>query len=390
MENNSLLKLIKELSAKSRVSGYRGEMENFVLIKNKISNNFPGKAHFQNYKILTWKELKAPELVVDEKNVECVSVYYNPAGSFSGRLEFFDSDQSEEDNEFKIYSIRNRKDIKAFILVSKNFERPFYYSQGLVSYLLPSVIVGSKHLEFLKSKIGKKVSLKIKSKFLIKNSRNLVHKISDRKKKFKLIAAAHVDTVPHSRGVIDDAAGIAILLKLAEKLKKTNLPFDVWMIYFGAEENSMYGSKYFIETLKSEELSRIKYMISVDGVGLGHKITAYSESDYHPQIEKAFESIKPDLILKNIDDSLDSSDQYYFKLAGVDSCLLSGIAENHYYHSKEADELKNINTKLCEETVQGLFNFISNMEFKSPDISFSKKSRKINFLKNLAFLYRNL
>lgn len=388
--NNNLLKLIKELSAKSRVSGYRGELESFILIKNKISNNFPGRVYFQNYKILTWKELKDPELITDKETVECISAYYNPAGSFSGRLEFFDSDQSEEDNEFEVYSIRNRKDIKALIFVSKNFEKPFYYNRGLASYLLPSVIVGSKYLEFFKSKVGEKASLKIKSKFLVKNSRNLVHKISDRKNKLKLIIAAHVDAVPHSRGVIDDASGVAILLELAEKINKKKLPFDVWMIYFGAEENSMYGSKYFIETLRKEELSKIRYMISVDGVGLGNCVSAYSETDYHSQVEKAFESIKSNLLLKNIDDAIDSSDQYYFKLAGIDSCLLSGVAKDFYYHSGEADKLKNVNINLCEKTVQGLFNFITNIEFKSPDINFNKRIGRINFFKKLALLYENL
>ena len=48
-----------------------------------------------------------------------------------------------------------------------------------------------------------------------------MHKISDRKNKLKLIIGAHIDTVPNSKGVFDNASGIAGTLIASKILKKT-------------------------------------------------------------------------------------------------------------------------------------------------------------------------
>lgn len=69
-------------------------------------------------------------------------------------------------------------------------------------------------------------------------------------------------------GADDNASGTAALLEIAEKLvlKKGQLKRSVVFIAFGAEEQGLLGSKYFVEH-PLVPLSQIKLMINMDMVG---------------------------------------------------------------------------------------------------------------------------
>jgi len=69
-------------------------------------------------------------------------------------------------------------------------------------------------------------------------------------------------------GADDNASGTAALLEIAEKLvsKKEELKRSILFIAFGAEEQGLLGSKYFVEN-PLIPLSQIKLMINMDMVG---------------------------------------------------------------------------------------------------------------------------
>ncbi|MDN3665011.1 M28 family metallopeptidase [Algibacter miyuki] len=69
-------------------------------------------------------------------------------------------------------------------------------------------------------------------------------------------------------GADDNASGTAALLEIAEKLaaNKDQLKRSVIFIAFGAEEQGLLGSKYFVEN-PLVPLSQIKLMINMDMVG---------------------------------------------------------------------------------------------------------------------------
>lgn len=69
-------------------------------------------------------------------------------------------------------------------------------------------------------------------------------------------------------GADDNASGTAALLEIAEKLvsKKETLKRSVLFIAFGAEEQGLLGSKYFVKN-PLIPLSQIKLMINMDMVG---------------------------------------------------------------------------------------------------------------------------
>lgn len=69
-------------------------------------------------------------------------------------------------------------------------------------------------------------------------------------------------------GADDNASGVAALLEIAEKIaaEKHQLKRSIIFIAFGAEEQGLLGSKYFVEN-PLVPLSKIKLMINMDMVG---------------------------------------------------------------------------------------------------------------------------
>ena len=88
-----------------------------------------------------------------------------------------------------------------------------------------------------------------------------------------VVVGAHYDTTPGSVGASDNASGMGVLLALAEKLADTSLPFTLRFIAFGAEETGLNGSDHYVDSLSSDELSRIYAMVNLDSVGSGRMVT---------------------------------------------------------------------------------------------------------------------
>ncbi len=67
-------------------------------------------------------------------------------------------------------------------------------------------------------------------------------------------------------GADDNASGVAAMLGLANKLKKSNLKSNILFIAFTGEEKGLWGSNYFVKnsTLSNSEMN---FMINMDMVG---------------------------------------------------------------------------------------------------------------------------
>ncbi len=88
-----------------------------------------------------------------------------------------------------------------------------------------------------------------------------------------VVVGAHYDTTPGSVGASDNASGMGVLLALAEKLADTSFPFTLRFIAFGAEETGLNGSEHYVDSLSSDELSRIYAMVNIDAIGSGRMVT---------------------------------------------------------------------------------------------------------------------
>ncbi|MFN3974063.1 MAG: M20/M25/M40 family metallo-hydrolase [Dehalococcoidia bacterium] len=82
-----------------------------------------------------------------------------------------------------------------------------------------------------------------------------------------VLITAHYDTVPDVPGANDNASGVAAVLTLAQLLKERSWPFTVRLIAFGGEEEGLWGSRAYVQSLPREEHQLILGVLNLDVVG---------------------------------------------------------------------------------------------------------------------------
>ncbi len=98
--------------------------------------------------------------------------------------------------------------------------------------------------------------------------------------------------VTKSHGIYDNASGVTALLNIAKLLQDKTLPFDVFYVFFGAEEIGRYGSLGFYDGFVKEYKGEMKLMINLDSIGNGDNLYMYSaevetvHQDYFEQLSK--------------------------------------------------------------------------------------------------------
>ena len=74
------------------------------------------------------------------------------------------------------------------------------------------------------------------------------------------------DTLGVHPGADDNASGDAVVLELAKHFKKNRTPRSIIFAFFGAEEQGLVGSKFFLEWMKQEDGRRINLPANKDGI----------------------------------------------------------------------------------------------------------------------------
>lgn len=124
-------------------------------------------------------------------------------------------------------------------------------------------------------------------------------------KKESIIIGAHLDHVGQNHllmpGANDNASGVSVVLGVAEAIAK--LPFrlkrSIIFILFGAEEQGVLGSEYFLNHPIIPKNQMVAF-INLDGVGRGNKIEALAAKNY-PHIWKFFSMANERYIHRKID-----------------------------------------------------------------------------------------
>ncbi len=82
-----------------------------------------------------------------------------------------------------------------------------------------------------------------------------------------LIISAHYDSSAHTTGAIDNASGVAVLMEVARNIASFPSNIEVRFLLFGGEENYLYGSRYYVNSLSEGERRRIIAAINLDCIG---------------------------------------------------------------------------------------------------------------------------
>ena len=82
-----------------------------------------------------------------------------------------------------------------------------------------------------------------------------------------VMAGAHVDGALAGPGINDNGSGASTLLEIAENMRKVKPNNKVRFAWWGAEENGLLGSEYYVGTASDETLDAIALYLNFDMLG---------------------------------------------------------------------------------------------------------------------------
>lgn len=192
---------------------------------------------------------------------------------------------------------------------------------------------------------------------LLGEGKNIVT-LSGNKGKKDLYLVAHYDTTKNSLGAVDNGSGVIVVLEVAKQLQNLDLPFNLRVVLFSAEEFALQGSTYYVSQLSQKEKSNAIGCINIDLVG---------------QIGE------PEIILKTImnqinilsvlmdgyhnfnNESGSASDHRSFYMGGI-PVISFGDDINH--NKEDISPMDNIDINKLKELAQVLCEFIVNLDLK--------------------------
>ena len=83
----------------------------------------------------------------------------------------------------------------------------------------------------------------------------------------RIVIGAHYDNASSlyngysatgGQGVSDNGGGVAVLLELARRFKNVSLDFDLEIVFFGAEELGLVGSRHYVSGLTQRVLDTVR------------------------------------------------------------------------------------------------------------------------------------
>ncbi|KAF7554877.1 hypothetical protein G7Z17_g2590 [Cylindrodendrum hubeiense] len=85
-----------------------------------------------------------------------------------------------------------------------------------------------------------------------------------------IVLGAHLDSVKAGPGINDDGSGTSLILELAKALQNYSTKLKVRFGWWGAEENGLVGSRFYVNNLSTEEINDLLLYINFDMVSRGY------------------------------------------------------------------------------------------------------------------------
>jgi len=263
------------------------------LIRKNL-NNIGLSPEIIPFKYKGWGIKNKTQLKVEQPIKEDLEVYCfiwsppTPPDGINGYVERLGIHEIWGQYEWCLFGVKDEND-KYIAYISGHNEYPAIPQALFEGYTsLPHFSIGSKDtkrfLDFLannkKIKVSGAIFSEDKGEIESNNIRVRIEKSGLNKnshKKEYILITAHYDTLYNTPGAFDNAGGCAVLFGLAEWLFKNPLNIPVELLFTGAEEFNLAGSVSYCNNLKIKgELSQIKSVINLDGVGRGNTLEVWS------------------------------------------------------------------------------------------------------------------
>jgi hypothetical protein len=107
----------------------------------------------------------------------------------------------------------------------------------------------------------------------------------------KVTLMAHFDTRINTPGALDNGAGIAVLLGLAESLVGLSLPFDLEFVAFNGEEYLPIGDDEYVRRAGEDSFGNILLAVNMDGVGYVCGDNTIASFNLTPELEASIRKV---------------------------------------------------------------------------------------------------
>ena len=139
-----------------------------------------------------------------------------------------------------------------------------------------------------------------------------------------VMAGAHLDSVNAGPGINDNGSGTAAILEVAQQIAGVRFTNKVRFALWGAEENGLIGSRYYVGQLPSDERGKIAQYLNFDMIGSpNYGFFVYNGDSFgegSAEIERVFATYYADLGLPTAEVNIvGSSDHTAFVEAGIPS-----------------------------------------------------------------------
>ena len=81
-----------------------------------------------------------------------------------------------------------------------------------------------------------------------------------------IMSGAHLDSVPAGPGINDNGSGSSALIEVAEQVAKLKLPNKLRFAWWGAEEDNLVGSTFYVTSRTADQLADIEMYLNFDMV----------------------------------------------------------------------------------------------------------------------------
>jgi Iap family predicted aminopeptidase len=219
----------------------------------------------------------------------------------------------------KIIAMLEEKNPIAIVTVSP-IDNVFFPIIEDGDFTIPVAIIKKDSLDILLKKSNAVLTLKIEADRIDSKACNLIATNGSGK---KITLTAHIDTKPNTVGALDNACGVAVLLAIAEKLKRNPINNCIEIAILNGEDYySTPGELAYMNTHLSKS-DDFKFCINIDGIALKNSNIAYSFFDCDDTIKAGIlaESNKSKEFIEI--DPWPQGDHMMFVMKGVPSIALT-------------------------------------------------------------------
>lgn len=336
----SIIKRITELGA--RTPGSEAEISCHRLVEQELKGIDGGRISIDEFSFDKWvpekQSLKDPR----GREIPVRQLGYSGPGQIRAPLRFCENGTKEDCqgaegciavcssgpgrykflHRIKKYSNSLRAGALGFILVGNPGHGP---PMGIIrkrkAGKVPAVSISYDESRKLRYDLAEEHSLTVENRIVRSRTRNTSWVLDGREP--GIILSAHCDS--WGPGAWDNASGVALLLSVARRLLREKIEHKVHMVFTGAEEFGLWGSRRLAQ-LASQDYG---FAINVDGVGLSGSSLQVRCSDMD------LSRIPP---LRNIYSSLPlttSGDHWSFHKAGIRTLFVTCNGTNTVQHTDQ-------------------------------------------------------